>query len=226
MPSVLLTGANRGLALEFTRSFAADGWRVHACCRHPEKAKKLKELSGDIHPHRLDVTDSLQVANLARSLRGETIDLLLNNAGLIGTPAVFGKVDYDDWLEVFKVNTMAPMRLAERFIEHLSGSDRKQIVNVSSRLGSITHNDDGGRYIYRSTKAALNMVVRSMAIDLADKGVTVVAIHPGWVRTDMGGPDGELSPEESVAQMRGLVEKLSFEDSGKFFNHDGSPINW
>ena len=226
MPSVLLTGANRGLALEFARSFAGDGWRVHACCRHPEKATALKALSGDIHRHRLDVTDSLQVANLARSLRGEPIDLLLNNAGLIGTAAVFGKVDYDDWLEVFKVNTMAPLRLAERFIEHVAAGELKLIANVSSRLGSIAHNEEGGRYIYRSTKAALNMVVKSMAIDLEPRGITVVAFHPGWVRTDMGGPDGDLSPEESVADMRQLIGRLTFKDSGKFFNHDGSLIDW
>ena len=226
MPSVLLTGANRGLALEFARSFANDGWRVHACCRHPEKATALKALSGDIHRYRLDVTDSLQVANLARSLRGEPIDLLLNNAGLIGTPAVFGKVDYDDWLEVFKVNTMAPLRLAERFIEHVAAGELKLIANVSSRLGSIAHNEGGGRYIYRSTKAALNMVVKSMAIDLEPRGITVVAFHPGWVRTDMGGPEGDLSTEESVADLRQLVGRLTFEDSGKFFNHDGSLIDW
>ena len=226
MPSVLLTGANRGLALEFARSFANDGRRVHACCRHPEKATALKALSGDIHRHRLDVTDSLQVANLARSLRGEPIDLLLNNAGLIGTPAVFGEVDYDDWLEVFKVNTMAPLRLAERFVEHVAASELKLIANVSSRLGSITHNEAGGRYIYRSTKAALNMVVKSMAIDLEPRGITVVAFHPGWVRTDMGGPEGDLSPEESVAELRQVMDRLTFEDSSKFFNHDGSLIDW
>jgi len=226
VPSILVTGANRGLGLALARSFAADGWRVHACCRQVEKAKSLKALKGDIHVHRLDVTDSLQVANLARSLRDESIDLLINNAGLLGSASPFGKVDFDDWLEVFAVNAMAPLRLAERFVDHLAGSDLKIIVNMSSTMGSISENASGGRYIYRSTKAALNMVVRSMAIDLEPRGITVIALHPGWARTDMGGASAPLSPDESVADLRRLIGRLGLEDSGKFFNHDGSQIGW
>lgn len=226
MPNVLLTGANRGLGLALASSFAADGWRVHACCRQLGKAKKIKKLSGDVTVHRLDVTDKLQVANLARSLREESIDLLINNAGVIGDSAPFGKVNCDDWMEVFNINTVAPLRLAERFVDHLAASELKTIVNISSVMGSISQNESGGRYIYRSTKAALNMVMRSMAVDLAPKGITVVAVHPGWVRTDMGGEKADLEPEDAVADLRRLIGKLSVEDSGKFFNHDGSPLGW
>lgn len=226
MPTVLLTGANRGLGLALVESFAADGWRVHACCRSLGKSKKIKSLQGDVHVHRLDVTDRLQVANLARSLRDEPIDLLINNAGVMGDSAPFGKVDCDDWLEVLNVNTIAPFRMMERFVDHLAASEKRLIVNVSSIMGSIGGNEKGGHYVYRSSKAALNMVVRSMAIDLAPKGITVVALHPGWVRTAMGGEDAELAPEDAVANLRRLIGNLSAEDSGKFINCDGSPLSW
>ena len=226
MPSVLVTGANRGLGLALARSFAADGWRLHACGRNLDKAKKIKAVGGDVNVHRLDVTDPLQVANLARSLRDEPIDLLINNAGLLEASSSFGEVDYDEWLEVIQVNSMAPLRLAERFVDHVDRSDLKIIVNISSIMGSIGQNESGGSYVYRSSKAALNSVTRSMALDLAPKGITVIAVHPGWVRTDMGGEEGHLSPEESAADLRRLIGGLTPEDSGSFFNHDGSSIDW
>ena len=166
------------------------------------------------------------MANLARALREEKIDLLINNAGLLEASSSFGKVDYDEWLEIFQVNSMAPLRLAERFVDHVAGSDLKLIVNVSSTMGSIGENDSGGSYIYRSSKAALNMVTRSLAIDLAPRGITVIAVHPGWVRTDMGGKDGRLSPEEAAADLRRLFGDLRPEDSGTFINHDGRRIGW
>jgi NAD(P)-dependent dehydrogenase (short-subunit alcohol dehydrogenase family) len=226
VPTVLITGANRGIGLEFVRSFAADGWRVHACCRIPEKAKKLKAIEGDVECHRADVTDGLQVANLARDLSGEPIDLLINNAGVYGPRDGSGKVDFDKWGEVFEVNSIAPLRVAQRLLEKIARSERKQIVNISSRMGSIAENTGGGEHIYRSSKAALNMVVKSLSIELAERGITVIAFHPGWVQTDMGGAGAAITPEESVAGMRRVIAGLTPADSGRFFAYDGSDIPW
>ncbi len=230
MPTVLITGANRGIGLAFARSFAGDGWAVHACGRHPEKAKDLKALSeesgGAVRLHRLDVTDGLKVANLARELTGETIDILLNNAGVMGPRAGFGEIDYDGWLPVFAVNTLAPMRMAERFVEHVARSERKLIVNVSSSMGSVAENTSGVATIYRSSKAALNMVSKCLSVDLAPRGITVVVLHPGWVRTDMGGPNALVTPGESVEGMRVVIDRITAKDNGRFFGFDGREIPW
>ena len=230
MASVLITGANRGIGYEFARSFADDGWQVHACCRNPDRAGQLKELIagtvGAVSLHKLDVTDGLKVASLARELADEPIDVLLNNAGLYGPRTGFGETDYSEWLPVIAANVLAPMRMAERFVEHLAQGDRKQIVNISSRLGSMGANSSGGAYIYRSSKAALNAVVKSLSIDLAPRGITVVAFHPGWVKTDMGGDSAEITPAESVKGMRNVIDGLSSADNGKFFNYDGEIVPW
>ena len=226
MPNVLITGANRGIGLEFARSFAADGWRVHACCRQPDKAAALKALAGEVDLHRLDVTDGLQVAGLARELADRPIDLLLNNAGIYGPRTGFGETDYDEWGPVFRVNTMAPLRMAERFVVQVARSERRLIANISSKMGSIEDNARGGSYIYRSSKAALNMVVKSLSVDLSGRGITVVAFHPGWVQTDMGGPEAAITAADSVAGMRAVIERLGPADNGKFFNYDGSEIPW
>jgi len=226
LPTTLITGANRGIGLTFTRSFAKDGWSVHACCRNPDKAKELKAVKGSVAVHRLDVTDGLQVASLARELSDTPIDILINNAGRYGPRKGFGETDYDDWLEVLKINTLAPMRLVERFVEHVARSDRKLIVNLSSTLGSIANNNSGGSYIYRSSKAALNMVIKGLSVDLEPRGITIVAFHPGWVRTDMGGPEATVDPEVSVAGMRKVIDRFGPQDSGGFFSYDGSHLPW
>ena len=226
MPTVLLTGANRGIGLAFAETFVRDGWTLHACCRHPEKAKALQDLGGTLNLHRLDVTDGLQVASLARELLGEPIDLLINNAGVYGPRTGFGETGYDDWLDVLKVNTLAPLRIVERFVEHVAESDRKLIVNISSVMGSIAENSSGGSYIYRSSKAALNMVVKGLSVDLAERGITVIAFHPGWVRTDMGGQDAAVTPDDSVAGMRAVIDRAGPEDKGKFFNYQGNLLPW
>jgi NAD(P)-dependent dehydrogenase (short-subunit alcohol dehydrogenase family) len=226
VPTILITGANRGIGLEFARVFAEEGWRVHGCCRHPEKAKALKAIEGEVICHRMDVTDGLQVAGVARELADEPIDLLLNNAGVLEKRADFGDTPFSDWAGVLQVNTIAPLRLAERFVKHVAAGDRKLIVNISSKMGSIGYNDAGGEYVYRSSKAALNMVSKGLSVDLAPKGITVVAFHPGWVQTDMGGPGARLTPQESVAAMCAVIANLGPEDSGKFLNYDGSELPW
>lgn len=225
MSTVLITGASRGLGLEFARSFAADGWTVHAACRQPARATALAELAPQVERHRLDVTDALQVAALARRLAGEPIDLLLNNAGVYGPKTAFGESDYESWLGIFNVNTLGPMRMAEAFVEHLAKSERRLIVNVTSRLGSIAENS-GGRFAYRSSKAALNMVGNSLAIELKPRGITVLMVHPGWVQTDMGGPSASITPEESIAGLRKVFDRATPADSGRFFDWKGEEIPW
>jgi NAD(P)-dependent dehydrogenase (short-subunit alcohol dehydrogenase family) len=224
--TILITGANRGLGLEFVRSYAAEGWRVHACCRHPEKAKTLKAVEGDLVVHKLDITDGLRVAGLARELADEAIDVLLHTAGVYGPRSGFGETDFDDWLDVLKINTIAPLRMAERFVEHVARSERKLIVSISSGMGSIAMNDAGGSYPYRASKAALNMVVKGLSADLAARGIIAVALSPGWVQTDMGGSSAELTPEESVAGMRAVIDGLTPADSGRFLNYQGEDRPW
>lgn len=230
MPTALITGANRGIGLEFVRQLAGDGWRVHAGCRQPDKARKLKaveaDAGGEVNLFRLDVTDGLQVARVARELADEPVDLLLNNAALAGPRRGFGDIAYDDWLQVFNVNTLAPMRMVETFAGHVAKSERKVLANVSSRMGSITQTDHGGAYTYRSSKAALNMVTKVLSVDLRERGVCVVSLHPGWVKTDMGGANAMITPEESVTGLRKVIDGLTPEDTGSFYSYDGSTIPW
>jgi len=225
MPSILITGTNRGIGLELTRSFAQDGWRVHACCRDPKKAKDLCSIDGDVVIHRFDVTDGDRVAGLARELEGEAIDILFNNAGVSGPRAGFGKTDYEAWVPVFSVNVFAPLRLAECFVGHVARSERKLILNMSSTMGSIAE-CGGGMYFYRASKAALNMISKTLSVDLAGQGITVVAFHPGWVQTDMGGPGASITPEASVRGLRKVIAGLTAKDTGGFFAYDGRKLPW
>jgi len=225
--TVLITGANRGLGLQFAKQYADDGWRVHAACRNPDAAEALNAAASDrLTMHRLDVCDGDQVAALAAALADQPIDVLLNNAGVIGDRGAFGATDYTVWEATLRTNTLAPMRVAEAFADHVAASGRKQMVFVSSRLGSIGDNDEGGSYVYRSSKAALNAVIKSLSNDLAGRGVTAVAFHPGWVSTDMGGASAPIGPAESVGGMRRVIERLTPADNGRFLDYDGSEIPW
>jgi NAD(P)-dependent dehydrogenase (short-subunit alcohol dehydrogenase family) len=232
MPSTLITGANRGLGLEFTRQYNEDRWRVFACCRDPERAEELNELArvsgGSVSVHALDVAQGASVTALAEALRGETIDILLNNAGIYGDENKndFGKIDYDRWASAFSINVMGAMRVAEAFIDNVASSDRKILAFVSSLMGSIADNGSGGSYMYRSSKAALNAVAKSLSIDLNGRGLISVILHPGWVLTDMGGKNAPLSPEESITGMRSVLEALQSEDSGKFLSYAGAELPW
>jgi NAD(P)-dependent dehydrogenase (short-subunit alcohol dehydrogenase family) len=199
MPSVLITGANRGLGLEFARQYLANGWQVYAACRDPSSASELRRLA-DTSDHKLrvmalDVTDPASVKAAAAKLDGQAIDLLLNNAGVGGARGqTIGNIDYKAWAKVLDVNTMGPMRVSEAFVDHVARSERKLIVTLTSGMGSLADNTSGGSIAYRSSKAAVNMVMRSLAIDLAPRGITCVVVNPGWVRTDMGGPHATLAP--------------------------------
>jgi NAD(P)-dependent dehydrogenase (short-subunit alcohol dehydrogenase family) len=231
MPAVLITGANRGIGLEFARQYTADGWAVFAACRDPKAAKKLAALAngsgGKLIMLAMDVTDDESVRSAARQLEHAAIDLLINNAGISGVPGqTTGHVDYENWARVLDVNTMGPLRLIEAFRDHIARSERRLIVTITSGMGSLTDNTSGGSIAYRTSKAAVNMAMRSVAADLAPRGITCVVVNPGWVKTDMGGASAPLRVEDSVGAMRRLFDRLPPSDSGKFFSHDGGEHPW
>lgn len=223
MSTVLITGAARGLGLDFVKRYAAKGWKVHACARTPDALSGVK---GDIHPHKLEVTDYAAVKALAAKLKGEAIDVLICNAGISGKEAtVLGSLDPAVWRETFEVNALAPLMMAESFADHVASSRDRKLVAISSRLGSITFADNG-RYSYRASKAALNMEWKGLSIDLASKGVICVVLHPGWVQTDMGGSAATLTIEQSVPAMVKVIDGLKPADNGRFLNYDGTELPW
>jgi len=232
METTLITGANRGIGLEFSRQLAEDGWCVLACSRDLEKSDALNKLAAE-YPERitlyaLDVTDHGQIKKLSQTLANKPIDLLINNAGVFPdiNDRSFGQTDYDAWAHAFLVNTMAPLKMAEEFITQITQSSRKTIVTITSKMGSVADNGRGGSYIYRSSKSAVNMVVKSIAIDLESNDIISVLLHPGWVRTDMGGPSGLISVEQSVSGMLSVIREVTSTDSGKFIAYDGQIIPW
>lgn len=229
--TVLVTGAGRGLGLGFARHYAARGWRVLAGCRAPEDARDLARLAqasqGRVSVTPLDVTRAAHVANAAALVADAPLDLLISNAGIWGQErSRFGATDEEAWMDAFRVNCIAPIRLLEACAGALERAPRGLAAHLTSRMGSIADNAIGGYYTYRSSKAALNAAVRSAAIDLRPRGVTAIVVHPGWVRTDMGGPGATLSVEESVGAMAALFARVTPADSGRFFHCDGSELPW
>lgn len=225
MPTVLITGASRGIGLEFARQYRAAGWHTIAACRKPGDAKALAGVGAEVRA--LDVTDAKQIQALAAGLAGRPIDVLINNAGVYGPREVVqGQVPADAWSEVFRVNTIAPRALSESLLANVAASGRKTIVAISSGMGSLAKTDVGRAYIYRSSKAALNMAMRTLAFEVRERGVTVALFHPGWVKTDMGTKDAPLTPTESVTAMRATIDRLTPEQTGQFFNYDGQTLPW
>jgi NAD(P)-dependent dehydrogenase (short-subunit alcohol dehydrogenase family) len=230
MKTVLITGANRGIGLEHARSFAVKGWQVFATARSPSDADELNALAkshaGRFKVFAYDAADSESAAALKSSLGDNPIDILLANAGASTEKSqTFGSVDVDDTLDLIRVNSLAPLKLAEALADNVAGSERKVIAFQSSQLGSIG-NSSGGSYAYRISKAALNMAAKCVAADLGSRGVIVVALHPGWVKTRMGGSGAPLTAEQSVAGQQRLLERLTTADSGRFFNYDGTQLPW
>ncbi|HSN72427.1 MAG TPA: SDR family oxidoreductase [Steroidobacteraceae bacterium] len=239
MPTILITGAGRGLGLEFARQYAEEGWHVLACVRSAAAANDLVELAAvadtQVVLHELDVADHASIDRLARTLTGTAIDVLLNNAGTIGAQSFaergiaiqrFAETDYADWEQMFRVNVLGPMKMAEAFVEHVAASAQKKIVTLTSVVGSIAGNTIGGLYAYRSTKAAANAVMRSMGIDLAKRGIIALPMHPGWARTAMGGPRAELDPADAVRGVREVIANLTPEQAGRFMSHAGTELPW
>ena len=226
---VLITGANRGLGLEFSRQFCDAGWTVFATAREPDKADDLHKLGERVHVLQLDVTDAASVAAMAKSLEKQPIDLLINNAGvgvaIDGGPKL-SELQLADFEHVMQVNAFGPVRVTQALLPNLRLGKGKTIVCITSALGSLTWNQQGGYYGYRESKAALDMFTRNLAAELQPEGFVCIALMPGWVKTDMGGPDAPLTPEQSITAMRKVIDQLKPADSGKLWNYDGSTPPW
>lgn len=232
MPTVLITGANRGIGLEFANQLAAQGWQVLACCRKPDSAEALQQLAihypGKVSLIPLAVDEPLQVEALAARLREQSLDLLINNAGYYpgGMNETFGHTNHELWLRAFEINTIAPLKISEALINNLEQGKGKTIALISSKMGSLDDNTSGGCYLYRTSKAGLNMVAKSLAQDLEPRGIKVALLHPGWVKTDMGGPNALISLQQSVAGMLKVILNLGWQDSGRFLGYDGKEVQW
>jgi len=233
MKQLLITGANRGIGLEFTQQYLADGWHVYATYRansaaaNQHSSSALAALACDqltLLP--LDVTEDASISTLQEQLSGIELDLIINNAGIFGPrEQSLGAVSRQQWLEVLNVNSVAPLMLAQALHSNLTAK-RGTFAVMSSRMGSIDDNDGGALYLYRSSKTAVNMVVKSLSIDLQDHGIKVIALHPGWVRTDMGGPNGSIDTQTSVNGLRQVLDHIDPADNGRFINYDGTSIAW
>lgn len=230
MASVLITGTNRGIGLEFVKQFLDRGDRVLATCRDPQGAGEIAELvaaNENLQLFSLDVSSEASMVDFANAIKEEAIDVFVNNAGVYGPrDANFGNVDGAAWEQVMQVNAIAPLLLTQHIIGSLRQGTDKKLVYITSKMGSIDDNRGGGSYIYRSSKTALNSAVRSLSVDLASEGFSVAVVHPGWVLTDMGGPNALIDTKTSVSGMIGVIDSLSQSNSGEFFNYDGNPIPW
>lgn len=223
-PTVLITGANRGLGLEFARQFHKAGYQVIATARTPDEADELNALG--VRVEQLDVADAGSVSGLAERLGGQSIDILINNAGITARIRSLEEVDFSTIERIIQVNTLGPMRVTQALLGSLRNGDRKIIVNITSSMGSIERNTRGGGYGYRESKAALNMFTRTIAAELRPEGFRCITMSPGWVKTDMGGPNARLTPAESIAGMIKVIDSLTADDSGEFFNYNGDRLPW
>jgi len=236
MRTVLITGANRGLGLEFARQYAADGWETLATARELEKADALREMAAkhnNLSLHKLDIADDESVQDLADALDGKPIDLLLHNSGIYPREGQnIGEIDYDGWREAMEVNLFGTVRLTEAVLANVAASERKQIAAITTSMASLRGVQGGSvgmagtSYQYRSSKTALNMALSVLAKELEPRGISVVMIDPGWVKTDMGGPRAQLTPEQSISGIRKVLAGQPMELSGKFVGYDGVARPW
>lgn len=231
MLSVLITGSNRGLGLEWVRQYAEENWRVYATCRFPEQAQELEAISynySNVSIHEMDVTRRDQLAAVADAIEGP-IDILVNNAGVYherwGKDSL-GNINYADWQDTFNVNTLGPMRVCEQFADYVAHSQCRMVVAISSHMGSIADISNPNDYAYRSSKAALNAAMKGLSVDFARRNIGILILHPGWVQTRMGGNSAPLTAQQSVTGMRELVSNFNVTQSGHFYRYDGSEIPW
>lgn len=230
MKTMLITGASRGLGLELVKQYASEHWQVIACCRQPGQANELTALAEQypsISIEQVDILQEVDIQRLAEKYKQQPIDLLFMNAGAYGPKGYgFDDISTEEWLNVLHVNSVAPFIFIKYFLKQVIQSELKQIALMSSKMGSIADNGSGGSYIYRSSKAALNAAAKSLAIDLAGDNVKVAIIHPGWVKTRMGGPNALIDTQTSIKGIKQLLENLSLENSGSFVAYDGQLIPW
>ncbi len=228
MPTIFVTGSNRGLGLEWVRQYAEAGWRVFATCRRPAEADELKSIAASnprVSVHHLDVTDAGDMQAVKWEVHGAPIDILLNNAGvyLEKNAAEFGCLRYQEWAETFAVNTMGCVRVCETLVDNVAASERKLIVAISSHMGSIADIQSPGSYYYRSSKAALNAAMQGLAVALKPAKVGVLVLHPGAVNTRMS---SGIDPAESVQGMRRIIDSFKIARTGRFFRYDGVELPW
>ncbi|MEN9836232.1 MAG: hypothetical protein RL011_2425 [Pseudomonadota bacterium] len=227
--TVLITGANRGIGLGLVSKFLAHGHEVIATARNPDGARELWEFE-HTYPGRcriveLDVTDNASIAKLATSLKGHAIDTLINNAGYLSSPAGgFADLRESDVAKSFNINSLGPIKVTQALLPNLQAAAAPMLVVISSKMGSLADNSSGGYYAYRMSKSALNMFVRSFAVDFPD--ITAVTLHPGWVKTDMGGEMAPTTVEESATGLFRVITSLKPVDSGRFIDFRGDEVAW
>ncbi len=231
MSTVLITGASRGIGLEFCTQYAKQGWNVVACSRDPKQAVKLNKLcaeSSNVKSYNMDVLDRNGIDILANKFADLTVDLLIANAGIYGDSRehTFGNLDYSDWIKTLETNVLGAIKVIEAFMPNLVRSKNPRVAAISSQMGSISDNSSGGSILYRSSKAALNAAMKSLAVDLQVDRVGVLIFHPGWVLTDMGGSMALINPETSVTNMIRKIDNFKMSQSGKFIKYDGTPLLW
>lgn len=222
MPTVLITGANRGMGLEWARAFHERGWRVLGTARDVTHASELKAIADDVYA--CDVSDDASVFSLGRALETDSVDLLINNAGVLLRDDLQG-ADSDTLTHQFNINALGPLRVVQSLLPALQRSQSARVVNITSRMGSIADNTSGAMYGYRASKAALNMITRSLALDLGPD-IHVLALHPGFVQTEMTRGHGDVTPVQAVTRMMTLVDALGPEMSGRFYHRDGHELPW
>ena len=230
MKNILITGANRGLGLGFAKKCLKKDVHVLATVRDIKGSKELLALKerfpNNLEIFELDLLKKKAGYTLANFLGDRPIDILINNAGVGSTNQHFEAVSPKPWLEVLKVNLIAPLMVTQSIINNVKKGSDKKIYFLSSQLGSIADNTSGGMYIYRSSKTGLNQIVKSLSVDLKPQGITVVSLHPGWVKTDMGGPNAPVSIDESIEGMTQVIHTTDIRDTGRFLNYDGKELPW
>ena len=230
MANVLITGANRGIGLELIRVYAEAGDRVFAFCRSPEAADKLNSLAGSsagkVRVHAMDVGDGQSIAQAAKAVGDTPIDILINNAGVLGgNPQTLETIDFDAWIDALKIMTIGPFRVVQTFLSNLKAAASPKVMTITSQLGASTW-PYGGTYAYSSAKAGVNKVMQALALDLKGQNIAVSMIHPGWVKTDMGGAGADITPEESAAGIKSVIANLGMADTGKFYKWNGDIHPW
>lgn len=228
--NVLITGASRGIGLALARQYLAGGSRVVATARNTGGDDLLalqQQYRDQIELLTLDVTRAQEIALIPKTLDQQPLHLLINNAGLFASNHdTIDTLDSDTWLNEIRVNTIAPFMVTRALRPNLAAAGHATVAMISSKMGSLSENRSGGAYSYRSSKAALNAVTRSLAHDLACNSISVVALHPGWVRTDMGGPKAPLDTTASASGLKSVLDKVGPDDNGKFFDYTGTQIPW
>lgn len=235
MPTAVITGANRGIGLELTRQYLDDGWTVYALTRNSSPELDALAGSDDLEIISADLTSDASLTAAVAGIRANAVDLLINNAGTMGDGSFetegfkfqsFGRFNRDEWRRVFDINVFTPQALTELMVDKLASAEHGVVVTLSSMLGSNELNTSGSLYAYRASKAAVNAIMRSMGHDLGRRGVIAVALHPGWVRTDMGGANADVPVTESVSGLRDVIAALKPDDGGAFIAFDGTRMPW